>query len=113
MEECADCVDCYCTSFVSCYGYLNLEVGLTASTDYFVWIQSNHGKFYVIEQTTDADGNLSIPTEDFPEGLLHEHAGKFILTISTEENENTNEDMTIGYDTYTCIVFSMFSKTLI
>ena len=113
MQECAECVECYCTSFVSCYGYFNLEVGLTPDTDCFVWIKSNHDKYYVIEATTDADGNLSIPIADFPEGLFHEHAGKFILTISTLENENTNEEMTIAYEEYTCIVFDVFSKTLV
>lgn len=107
----ANCSTCYETSFQSCYNWINLDLGLTANHSYWIWIKDKFENNYHIQVTSDGFGSFAIPLADFPEGLLTESAGFFTLSVSTSDTTNTAESFTIGYISYTCVLFNMFSNT--
>lgn len=99
---CTDCEDCLEVTGISCYGNVTLITGLTPSTAYYVWIQDKHGRYLVESYTTDLGGDITLDTD--VDGMFHEHSGNYKVTISTSPLEETEETITVGYSTYTCIL---------
>lgn len=107
-----NCSECYETELITCYSHLILDVSLDPNTTYYVWLKDKFNNFYIVQVTSDANGDLSVPVEEFPEGLLIENTGSFTLYISTTSATNTKETFTVGYTDYDCVVFDLTKQTI-
>lgn len=62
----------------------------------------------------DGDGNLTIPIENFPEGLFAPHAGRFLLWLVTDLQDPEPVDMTLGNsyqeDAYACVSIVFYNN---
>lgn len=104
-----NCDECYeLTQVIDCEApsiELSVASGLTPSTAYYVHLKDTHGKVYIFPTTTTAGGDLSVtlPTDM---RSFRSFSGKFEMSISTSDSTNTGETLTIGSQTYTCLVVS-------
>lgn len=98
------CSTCYPLSGVACGSSLDLTAGLSPLTVYYVWVKDRFDKRYVQEVTTDGSGDLTLDLTAFPDGLFASYTGSFIITVSTSETEDTEEEVTIGTVDYTCYI---------
>lgn len=64
------CTTCQTVELKSCLTEYSFTTGLTGTTDYIVVITDRDGKEWVQSVTSDASGDLSITTTEFPEGFF-------------------------------------------
>jgi len=97
------CDLCYELTAVSCYGLINLEVGLDANTSYTVFIQDKFVNYYTETIISDGIGSLLLNLDNFPDGLFTPFSGYYTISVSTNSLNNTFEDLTLEGETYSCI----------
>lgn len=105
------CEICYQITYNQCGGDFDLELALDANTSYTLLVQNNQtGLYYSYAVTSDADGTLTWPEVDHPQGLFVPFNGPFTATILSNGDPVT---FTIGYDEYECAEFEFFNTTTI
>jgi hypothetical protein len=95
---------CYESIIRSCSSAITLIAGLTATTSYYWLLTAPSGKIYQRQAITDAEGKLLIDTSFLPDGLLNSNAGYFNLEIRSGVNYLTKVDLTLGGNTYSCVL---------
>lgn len=103
------CESCYVQSVESCSSAVTLAVGLTATTDYTVWLQDKFETIYKQDVTSDGSGNIELDLEAIDLSFTP-YSGEYLITISTELETNTAEDLTISGSNYNCINMSFYNS---
>lgn len=103
------CDTCYSKTVQACTRYLVLETGV-ADGGYYVFINDVHGKDYIQWQSSSS-GQIIVDLNMF-DRTFTSSSGKFVVTVSTNAGTNTAEALTIGGQTYNCIVLSFADSVL-
>lgn len=107
------CTTCYPLSGIACGDELVLDTGLTALTTYYVWVKDRFDRIYVQEVISEVDGSLTVDLTAFPDGLFNKYAGSFLFTVSTSDEEDTEEEFTIGSVDYTCFIVTFSDEVTV
>lgn len=102
MTNCSECLE---LSFDRCSDFI-FELGLSDGT-YWAWVYDKFNNIYKKEVAV-ASNSFTLYITDFPEGLFF--SSGFTLNISTSETNNSEEDFTFGYDSYSCVVFDTYDS---
>lgn len=103
------CDTCYSLTAQSCTQYLVLQTGVDDG-GYYVFINDVHGKDYIQYQSSSS-GQIIVDLSMF-DRTFTSSSGKFMVTVSTDSDTNTAEALTIGGQTYNCIVISFADSVL-
>lgn len=100
-----NCDQCYEVSKAS--DALTFAVGLTPSTQYFLFVTDKFKKIYRVLITTSVTGGFTINNDDFPGTLFNKFAGTFTVFISLDANAADTETLTISAVEYGCIALKI------
>lgn len=103
------CESCFVQSVGSCSAAVTLSVGLTAATAYTVWLQDKFETIYKQDVTSDGSGNIELDLEAIDLAFTP-YSGEYLITISTSDETNTAESLTISGSTYSCINMSFYNN---
>jgi len=92
----------YRVSLPECKATIQVNVGLTASTNYKYHVRDKFNGSYWKAFTTDGTGKFTIATADFPKGYFTRHSGEFELKIY-KASDNTLASFTINAIVYNTI----------
>lgn len=111
MDLLNTCAACYEAILPECCEQLVLAVGLAANTQYAFEVTDKFDHTRWNSATTNADGQLVIDMNIFPEGLFNRYAGKFTIEVRAYlQNYYPPLMLTIGGNDYECIIIS-FEKS--
>lgn len=98
-----NCSQCLELDFDGCSDF-TFEIGL-ADGSYWAWLYDKFDNIYK-KAITVSGNSFTLYQSDYPEGLFASDG--FTLEISTSETTNTTEDFTYAYESYGCIVASLY-----
>jgi hypothetical protein len=97
--------------WIACYSIASFVAGLTADTDYTIFVTDRHGNLYRQDITTDGAGNFDLDLTLFDEGMFTADSGCYTLQASLNDLVPIPEIMIVGYQEYTCIKISFLDIT--
>lgn len=100
------CDLCYNVKVLSCTDTIEINAGLTPSTQYTVFLEDNHSNIYTRTLTTDGSGAFTLTVSDFPDGMFNAYSGSYEVSVSTSATEDTSEELTIEGSSYYCILLT-------
>ena len=106
-EDAQDCLSCYQQTVENCDDEI-IIYGLDDTTTYDVTITDNvSGRKYLYSTTSDADGEITITTADFPTGLFSPYNSPLTVTIT---QSGIDVVLTYGYVNYSCIELNVINS---
>lgn len=81
-----DCSECADVSAAPCQSVINLAVGLTPSTQYYLWIRDRFSNLYFDLITVGIYGSVDIDTANFPAGMFETSGVFFDIFITSDSN---------------------------
>ena len=96
-----NCETCYEAKLNECVDLIVIAGGFTVGALYLIVITDKFGNEYRLIYTTDYGGNLTIDTQDLPEGLFTAHSGVFTVIIYGDDG-CTPVDITLC-EVFTCL----------
>jgi hypothetical protein len=107
-EDATDCLSCYQQEADFCADPITI-LGLSDNTNYTLNIlDSQSGKTYTYDVTTDGNGEADITTGDFPTGLFSPYNSPFTITI--KDTNGNPVVLTYGYVNYSCIDLTIINS---
>lgn len=102
-----DCSACYEVSRAD--DDLTFNYGLSATTQYYLWIVDNFKNSYRALITTDGSGAFTIdPTNAaYPTNLFNEYAGDFEVFLSNDVDGTDIVSFTLYATSYNCIILTI------
>jgi hypothetical protein len=97
-EECSSCEE---LTLPACQDQYTITAGLTANTDYVVVITGQQGREYVQDVTSDNVGDITISTDNLPEGLTTPEQSPLQLVVRNDEG--IDQTITNNNTTYPCV----------
>lgn len=89
-----------------------IKASLAANTEHAWFVENSLGAVYRGTATTNGDGDLEIPIDEFPEDFFSQHAGKYAIYIKLNAEDADNAELTLGpgylADTYECIHLTFY-----
>lgn len=101
LNTCGDCIQ---LEFNVCEDFV-IDAGLTASTDYWLFVSNTLDNHWRIQLTTDSEGKLTVPYAAFPATLFSYGAGLFTLEVKENVDDTEVVDLVIDSKTYKCMSF--------
>lgn len=100
------CDACKELVFDSCED-LTLDIGLSVGVEYYWFIEDNRGQKFTGSSIVNGYGVLIIDKADVPAGLFSKYSDLITIQFSRDPNGVMPVvGLTIGYDTYDCLLIS-------
>jgi len=102
-----DCDTCYETVIIEpCLdATINFPLNLTPAASLYLFVIDKFRNIWCDLITVNSDGGIDIVVADYPDGLFNKNAGIFRIFLSTDITGSDVVDITIGSETYPCLVF--------
>lgn len=97
------CSTCFEAKLNACADKIILSANLTPGTDYVIIAVDKFNNKYRNNYTADEDGNITILTEDYQEGLFNQFSGAFTFTIWNNDL-STQYEFDLNGTIYSCII---------
>lgn len=94
---------------------LTIKAQLAANTEHIWFLETAQGTVYQGTATTNGDGDIEIPLDEFPEGMFASGAGRFAIYLKlADDPDGDNAELTLGVgyltDTYECIHLTFYNS---
>jgi hypothetical protein len=104
------CTCCFTDYLVRCNDYIQVYAKLLPDTMYLWVLTDKFGKQYSATFNTDAEGFWQIPVNHLPDGMINNHAGRFMLQVFEDAYACSPVKFAIAKD-YDCIDFHIKDGT--
>lgn len=103
------CESCYVMTVQTCSDSIMLNVGLTPSTDYVIFVKDKFDTYYQQSQTSNVSGNLELNLVSIDLAFTP-YGGSYEVTVGTSDDFNSTETLIIQGGNYSCINLSFYNS---
>ena len=102
------CEECKELEFPSCFTSITLPIGLSINQEVYIWLKDKNNHYYTSYAQAEINGDLIVTSAMFPDLKFTAFSGVWEFTVSSVEDSNTRETMTIATVAYTCVNITFF-----